>query len=153
VVIFNHASCYPAACVVDGADDRAIFFSAVAFVTVAVLFTAFLRADADFFATADGALAASAFFAAHRFFKAATIAAFPALLSLRFGLAGSFVVGSVSAWIPAHRRCWASFIRLRAAAENLRRLRTGASVVAVVSPAPPGSIAWSSAICWSNLAF
>ena len=51
---------------------------------------------------------ALAFFAAHRFFKAATIAALPALLSFRLGFAGSGVAGAGGSGSPrifAHRRC------------------------------------------------
>jgi hypothetical protein len=102
---------------------------------------------------ADCAFPASAFFAAQRFFKAATIAALPALLSYRFGFNGSDVAGSDSARMFAQRRCWASFIRLRAVVENFRRLRPGASGATAVSAAPPGSIARSSAICLSNRLF
>ena len=90
------------------------------------------------------------FLAAHRFFKAATIAALPALLSLRFGFDGSGATGAGGADSPrilAHRRCWASFIRRRAAAENFLRLPVGASdVAAAVGLLPPSSMARSSAI-------
>ena len=62
--------------------------------------------------------AASARFAAQRFFSAATIAALPAALSLRFGFAGA---SSVLASEAAHRfRCPAA-IALRPAALILRR--------------------------------
>jgi len=47
-----------------------------------------------------------AIFAAQRCFNAATIAAFPALLSLRFGFDGSGVADSDSARRFAHLRCW-----------------------------------------------
>src|SRR5438046_1133711 len=79
---------------------------------------AFLAGDSFFFATAFFAMAffatgtvltAAAFFAAHLFFKAATIAALPAALSLRFGIEGSGVAAcdgdSVVPLIAAHRFC------------------------------------------------
>ena len=81
----------------------AVFFAAD-FLATAFFTAAFF--GAAFFATADFALAASAFFAAQRFFKAATMFALPALLSFRFGFAGSCVVGaggSDSPRILAHR--------------------------------------------------
>src|ERR1035437_7552124 len=83
---------------------------------------------AAFFAVAGFDLAASAFFAAHRFFRAATMFALPALLSCRLGFAVSCVVGaggSDSPRILAHRRCCASRIRRRAAAENFLRFLVG----------------------------
>src|ERR1039457_5356241 len=46
----------------------------------------------------------------------------------------------------AHRRCCASRIRRRAAAENFLRLPVGASGVAAAPPGPPDSVARSSAI-------
>jgi hypothetical protein len=110
-----------------GAVFFAAFFSGAftaGLVTAAFLQTVFL---------AGCAFAASARFSAHRFLVAAMIAALPAALSFRFGLAGSSVAGA-GGWdsprILAHRRCWASFIRLRAAAENFLRLRVGASGMA-----------------------
>src|ERR1035438_5560438 len=70
------------------------------------------------------AVSAAAFLAAQRFLSAATIAAFPALLSFRFAFGGSGMAGaggSDSPRILAHRRCWASFMHLLAAAENFLR--------------------------------
>src|ERR1019366_8720680 len=66
---------------------------------------------------------AAAFLAAHRFFKAATMFARPALLSFLLGFAGSGVVAAGGADSPltlAHLRCWASLIRFNACALNLR---------------------------------
>ena len=84
---------------------------------------------------------AAAFFAAHRFFKAATIAALPAALSLRFGFEGSGVAGcdgdSVVPLIAAHRFCCPRAIRRRAAAEILR-FGGAASGVAAGSGAATG---------------
>src|ERR1039457_3797912 len=57
----------------------------------------------------------------------------PSSLIRRLGFDGSGVVdGPDPPRIFAHRRCWASFIRLRAATENCLRLRGGA----------PGVPAW-----------
>jgi hypothetical protein len=96
---------------------------------------------------------AAAFFAAHRFFRAATIAFRPAAESLRFGLEGSDVAGaggSDSPRILAPRRSWPCFIRRRVAAENFFRLPVaGFGIVA----GPPGSMARSSAICASVRSF
>src|SRR5260370_12422680 len=82
--------------------------------------TAFFAAA--FFCTAGFGFAVAAFFSAHRFFNAATMFALPDLLSFRFlGFGASGVAGaggSDSPRILAHRSCWASFILLRAAAEN-----------------------------------
>jgi hypothetical protein len=112
---------------------------------------------AVFFLVAGFGFAVAVFFAAHRFFNAATIAALPALLSFRLGFEGSVVAdgaGPDSLRIFAHRRCWASFIRRRAAAENFLRLRVGASgVAAAVDLLPPSSMVRSSAICWSIRVF
>ena len=95
---------------------------------------------AAFLATA-GAFTAAAFFAAQRFFNAATIAAFPAALNLRFGFVGSGVTDAVED--AAHRLRWASLMRFRAAALIGRRFAIGASGVTTGSP---DSMARSSAI-------
>src|ERR1035437_4272434 len=131
------------------------FFGAV-FLTGAAFFAAFAGAvftaaflTPAFLAATGFGFAVAAFFAAHRFFKAATIAALPALLSLRLGFAASGVAGVGGADSPrifAHRRCWASFIRFRAAAENFLRLPVSASGMAAGSVGPPVSTARSSAI-------
>src|ERR1039457_7019636 len=78
-----------------GTAGAAVFCGRLA----ATFFAAFREAfTGDFFATAFlwagvcwalAAAFAAAFFAAHRFFKAATIAALPALLSLRLDLGAS----------------------------------------------------------------
>ena len=99
-----------------------------------------------------------AVFPAQRFFKAATIAALPAALSLRFVFGTGAVTAagtgaSDSPLIFAHRRCWASFIRLRAVAENFLRLPFVGSGVAVVPEELPSSMARSSAILVSMRAF
>jgi hypothetical protein len=88
--------------------------------------TAFFTAV--FLATLGAAFTAAAFFAAHRFFNAATIAALPAALSLRSGFDGSGVTGAVED--AAHRLRWASLMRFRAAALIGRRFAVGASGVA-----------------------
>ena len=66
-----------------------------------------------------GCVFAAAFFAAQRFFSAATIAALPALLSCRFGFAGLGVAGaggSDSPWSFAHLAfCAIAIFRLEAA--------------------------------------
>lgn len=122
--------------------------------TAAFLTAAFL-AGADFFAAGECAFNAD-FFAAQRFFKAATMFALPALLSVRFGLAGAGAVGAGGAASPrtfAHLRCWASFMRRIAAGENFRRFRCGgASVVFVVAglAEAPDSMARSSPI-WASI--
>src|ERR1035437_8081212 len=96
------------------------------------------------------AFPASARTRSQRALIAPTIAALPALLSFRFGFDASDLTsagGSDSPRILAHRRCWASFIRRRAAAENfLRWLVGGPGVVAAVGLVPPDSMARSSAI-------
>jgi hypothetical protein len=84
------------------AGAGAVFFAAD-FLATTFFPAAFF--GAAFFAAAGFDLAASAFFAAHRFFKAATIAALPALLSLRFGFNVAGAGGSDSPRILAHRRC------------------------------------------------
>ena len=70
------------------------------------------------------------FFAAHRFLSAATIAALPAALSLRFALFGA---GAACVALPplraAHLFFCAAAIALRPAALILRRGRTDAGVV------------------------
>ena len=53
----------------------------------------------------------------------------------------------------AHRRRWASFIRLRAAAENFLRLPVVATGEATESVDSPESMALSSEICWSIRVF
>ena len=139
------------------------FFGA-ALLAAAAFFAAFTGAfftavflEAVFFLAAGFGFAVAVFFAAHRFFNAATIAALPALLSFRLGFEGVVVAdgaGLDSPRIFAHRRCWASFIRRRAAAENFLRLRIGASgVAAAVDLLPPSTMARSSAICWSIRVF
>jgi len=86
------------------ASDSADFFTA--FLTLAFFREVFFAtAGTAFFAAA---FAASAFFVAQRFLSAATIAAFPALLSFRLGCLDTGVAGaggSVSPRILAHRRC------------------------------------------------
>jgi hypothetical protein len=102
---------------------------------------------AAFLGAADLDLAA-AFFAAHRFFKAATMFALPALLRFRFAFGASCVAGvggSDSPLILAHLAFCPSAIRRRAAAETLR-FPVGAFGVVAVSAGPPASIARSSAI-------
>jgi len=83
----------------------AAFFAATFFAATFLTAALFVAA---FFAAAGFDLAASAFFAAQRFLKAATIAALPALLSFRLGFAGSVVAGAGGSDAPlilAHRRC------------------------------------------------
>ena len=85
--------------------------------------------------------AASALFFAHRFLSASWMAFLPAAESLRLAFGGSGLAcdgGADSPRILAHRRCWASFIRRRVAAENLRRLR---DVVTGPAAAWPGTFA------------
>ena len=124
----------------------AVFFLAAFF---AAFFTGAVFA-ADFFAASGVIFTAAAFFAANLFRNAATMLALPAAVSFRFGLTGSGVTGVdeglESPRIFAHRSCWASFMRLRAAAENFLRPCVDGSGVAAVSVRPPGSIARSSAI-------
>jgi hypothetical protein len=105
-----------------------------------------------FFASFTGAYFAAAFFAAQRFFKAATIAALPAAESFRFGFADFDVAGDVPL-IAAHlARCAIAIFR-RAAGENFFRLPVGASVVAVALAGPPSSMTRRSAIWASSRAF
>ena len=102
-----------------------------------------------FLAPAFIAFAASARFSAHRFFVAAIILAIPSLLIRRLGLVASGLAGAGgpdSPLILAHRAfCAIAIFRLEAA-ENLLRLRVGASGVAAGAAGPPDSTAWSSAI-------
>src|ERR1035437_4021751 len=80
------------------------------------------------------AVFAAALFAAQRFFNAATIAALPAALSLRFGLVASGATGddgSDSFLDSAHRFRWASPMRFRAAALIFRLRFVGAPGAAV----------------------
>src|SRR5664279_5048061 len=113
----------------------------------------YFRGGAGVFAAAF----AAAFCKRQRFFVAAMILAIPSLLIRRFGPVAFGIVGTGGADSPrifAHRRCWASFMRCRAAAENFFRLRVGASGVAAgVGFVPPSSMAWSSAIWRSILVF
>ena len=77
----------------------------------------------------------------------------PSALIRRFGFAGFDVTrdgGSDVPLIAAHRRCWASFIFRRAAAENFLRFLVGASGVAAASEEPPDSTALSSLI-WESM--
>jgi hypothetical protein len=63
---------------------------------------------APFFATTGFGFDVAAFFVAHRFFKAATMFALPALLSFRFGFDVSVVAGAGGLDSPrifAHRSC------------------------------------------------
>ena len=100
---------------------------------------------------------APAFFSRHRFFRAATIAALPAALSLRFGREGLGVpdvaADSDSPRILAHRRCWPSLIRFLAAALIFLRLPLRSFCMPTDSTRPTGSIARSSAICASIRVF
>src|ERR1039458_10619505 len=107
----------------------------------AFLGAAFFRAV--FLALAGCAFAASALFCAHRRRTASWIAFLPAALSFRFGFGATGVAGADGSDSPlmlAHRRCWASFMRCRAAAENFLRFLVGATGVAAVSPGPPDSM-------------
>ena len=122
-----------------------LFFAAPA--SAAFLTTAFLRAGAAF--------AASALFCAHRLLAASWMAFLPAAESFRlaFGASGlTFAGGSDSPRILAHRRCWASCIRRRVAAENFLRLRGVASGVVAAWLGRLGSIARTSAI-WASTRF
>src|ERR1019366_5128571 len=104
---------------VAGAGVAAAFCDRLA----ATFFTAFHEAFTGAFftaaclATTGAVFTPAAFFAAHLFFKVATIAALPALLSLRLGLgAPSGAEGSDCFFAAAHRFRWASAIRARPAA-------------------------------------
>ena len=93
--------------------------------------------------------AASALLAAHRFLRAATIAALPALLSLRLGFGGSGVISSDCVFDAAHRFLCASAIRARPAALIPRRLPLEGAAAGAAEPVTPDSIPRSSAICSS----
>jgi hypothetical protein len=101
--------------------------------------------------TATLYFAAPAFFRAHRFFAAATIAALPAGLSFRLGFVGA--LGSTFFLDSAHRFRCASAIRARPAALIFRRFRFGASGVDAASALPPDNIAFSSMILESICRF
>jgi hypothetical protein len=83
---------------------------------------------------------------AHRFFNAATMAALPAALSLRFAFVVDLEADADSPLDAAHRFRCASLMRFRAAALIFRRLPFVGSGAAVSSVRPPGSMARSSAI-------
>src|ERR1017187_5164337 len=100
--------------------------------------------------------AVSTLFCAHRRRRASWIAFLPAALSFRLGFGATAVAAADGADSPlmlAHRRCCASRIRRRAAAENFLRLLVGATGVAAALPGPPGSMARSSAILESICRF
>src|ERR1019366_1825548 len=115
----------------------ATFFAAFREAFTGAFLAAFLAGDCWAFATAR--------LAAQRFFNAATIAALPAALSLRFVLGATGDGGADSFLDSAHRFRWASPMRFRAAALIFRRLPRGTSGVAV-AVGPPPSIWRSSAI-------
>jgi hypothetical protein len=98
---------------------------------------------------------ATAFFAAHRFFKAATMFALPAALSVRFGSGGANVAGadgSDSPRIFAHLVfCPRAILRLAAA--EIFRFGVAPPGVGAGSALPPDSTARSSAICVSICRF
>lgn len=96
---------------------------------------------------------AFAAFAALAFLRFATSFAFAAAESFRLGFAGSGVAVSEAPRTFAQRSRCASLIRFRAAAENTRRFRPGACSAAAFSPEPPDSMARSSVILASMLAF
>jgi hypothetical protein len=98
-----------------------------------------------------GCVAAAAFLAAHRFFRAATIAALPAALSLRFGFDPTAVLDSP--FDAAHRFRCASAIALRPAALSLRLTRRGASEAPTGAVRPAVNICRRSAIWASILRF
>lgn len=157
ITIWPIALVYSAVCATAGVGVVAVFFATVFFAAT------FLAGAAFFAAFADGAVTAAflaavfletgtAFFAAfslaHLFFKAATMFALPALLSVRLGFAGSGAVGAGGADSPrtlAHLRCWASLIRFSASALNLR-LDLCAFGSATREAGVPVSVARSSAI-------
>jgi hypothetical protein len=122
------------------------------FVTGAAFAAVFFTAD--FFA-ATGAVFA-AFVNACLFRNAVTMFALPAALNLGFAFTGSDVAGddgdSVVPLIAAQRFFCPRAIRRRAAAETVR-VGGAASGVAAGSVRPPGSMARSSAIWLSILAF
>lgn len=141
---------YQAVCATASVEAVAVFFF------VATFFTAFLTV---FLAAVFVALPVCAFAALanrQRFFVAEIIRFMPSALIRRLGFDGSDVDrdgGSDVPLIAAHRRCWASFMCRRAAAENFRRLLVRAAGVAAVSEAPPDSTARSSPICESMCRF
>jgi hypothetical protein len=98
-----------------------------------------------------GSGAASAFFAAQRFFRAATIAALPAALSFRFGVEPTAALDSP--FDAAHRFRCASAIALRPAALILRLPRRGASEATTGAVRPAVNIFRRSAIWASILRF
>src|ERR1019366_4889112 len=113
----------------------------------AFLLAAFFRAV--FLALAGCAFAAPVLFCAHRRRTASWIAFLPAALSFRLGFGASGVAGADGSDSPlmlAHRRCCASRILRRAAAENFLGFLVDASGAAAVSAGPPDSMARSSAI-------
>jgi hypothetical protein len=95
-------------------------------------------------------LTAPALFSAHRFFKAAMIAALPAALSFLLGLeAGTtskLIVDSPLAF--AHLRCWPCLIRRNVAGLILRFAEAALGSVDGAT-LPPFSMARRSAICAS----
>ncbi len=97
--------------------------------------------------------AAAAFFAAQRFFNAATIAALPAALSFRLGLEAFGVLASGCPLEAAHRFRCAAAIALRPAALIFRRAGVAAVAAALVPAGVPESIARRSAIWASILTF
>src|SRR5664279_4461580 len=86
-----------------------------------------------------GVAVAVAFLAAHRFLRAATIAALPAAESLRFGLAATGEARAADEPLDtAHRLRCASAMRFRAAALLFLRLVVGTSgAVAGSTRLPP----------------
>src|SRR5581483_225297 len=90
--------------------------------------------------------AASAFFAAQRFLRAATMAALPALLSFLLGLADFGAAAADCPFEAAHRLRCASAIACRPAADIVRRFLFVGSVAAVGPVELPFSICRSSAI-------
>ena len=133
----------------------AVFLAGAAFFAI---FTGAFFAVAFFtavFLATTGLAFAAALFAAHRFFKAATMFALPALLSFRLAFGAPEVAGAGGSGFPrifAHRSCWASFMRLRAAAENFRRLIVGLSGVAAgVGLLEPPSNMERSSVIWVSI--
>jgi len=129
----------------------AVFFFTATFLGT-FLTAAFFRAV---FVTLPGC-AFAALANRQRFFVAAIIRFMPSSLIRRLGFGGSDVArdgGSDVTLIAAHRRCWASFMRRRAAAENFRRFLVGASGVAAGSAGPPDRMARSPLICESMCRF
>src|ERR1017187_4277687 len=120
----------------------ATFFAAFREAFTGAFLAAFLAGDCWTFAAAP--------FAAQRFFNAATIAALPAALSLRFVLGATGDDGADPFLDSAHRFRWASPMRFRAAALIFRRLPLGTAGVAAVAVGPPWSMARSSAI-WVSI--